>query len=99
MCFWLSFAACALKKMILILMALKLTSLGYFRGHSFDPILMKLYQNVKLMKSSPNLKLGHMGPETRSQAQILEKLCVPSRVHSFDAIFMKLCQSVYLYAI
>ena len=29
------------------------------RGHSFDPIFMKLYENVIFIKSRPELKMGH----------------------------------------
>ena len=35
-------------------------------------------------------KLGHVGSDTRSLGQILEKPCVHSRGHRFDHKFMKL---------
>ena len=44
------------------------------------------------MKSRSGLKLGHIGSETRSPGQILEKPFVHFRGHSSNAIFMKLCQ-------
>ena len=66
------------------------------RGHSFDPICMKLCQNVHLYKSRPELKMGHVGSKTRSLGQFLEKSCVHSRGHRFDPVFMKHCQNVYL---
>ena len=31
------------------------------RGHSFDPVFMKLCQNVYLNETSPELKIGHLG--------------------------------------
>ena len=31
------------------------------RGHSFDPIFMKLCQNVYLNETRPELKIGHVG--------------------------------------
>ena len=47
-------------------------------------------------KSRPELKMGHVGSNTRSLGQFLEKPCVLSRRHSFDPIFMKLCQNDFL---
>ena len=83
---------------------LKTRSLGQFlekpcvlsRRHSFDPIFMKLCQNVHFIKSRPELKMGHVGSKTRSLGQFLEKPCVLSRRHSFDSVFMKLCQNDFL---
>ena len=42
------------------------------------------------------LKTGHVGSETRSLGQILEKPCVHSRGHIFSPTFMKLGQNVCL---
>ena len=49
-----------------------------------------------VIKSRPELKMGHVGSKTRSLGQFLEKPCVLSRRHSFDPIFMKLCQNDFL---
>ena len=49
-----------------------------------------------VIKSRPDLKMGHVGSKTRSLGQFLEKPCVLSRRHSFDPIFMKLCQNDFL---
>ena len=43
---------------------------------------------------SPGPKLGHVGSETRSEGQLLEKPCKLSSRHSFDPVFIKLCQNV-----
>ena len=48
-----------------------------------------------LIKSRPELKMGHAVSKTRPLGQILEKTCVHSRRHSFDPINMKLCPNVY----
>ena len=42
-----------------------------------------------------DLKVGHVGSETRSLGLILEKSCVLSSRLSFDPICMKLCQNVW----
>ena len=47
------------------------------------------------MKKGQILKVGHVGSETRSLGQILEKSYVPSSRHSFDPICMKLCQNIW----
>ena len=47
-----------------------------------------------IIKSWPDLKMGHVTLKTRSLGQSLEKPCVLSRRHSFDPIFMKLCLNV-----
>ena len=39
--------------------------------------------------------MGHIGSETRSLDQIVEKSCVLSSRHSFDPICMKLCLNVW----
>ena len=44
--------------------------------------------------SRPSLKQGHVGSETRSLGQILEKPCVHSKRHSFDPKFMNFYQNV-----
>ena len=49
-----------------------------------------------LMKSRTRSKMGHVGSETRSLGQILEKPCVCSRGHVFSPIIMKLGQNVCL---
>ena len=41
-----------------------------------------------------DLKVGHVGSETRSLGQILEKSCLLSSRHTFDSICLKLCQNV-----
>ena len=40
-----------------------------FRGHIFSPIIVKLSQNVSLIKSQTTLKMGHVGSKTRSNAR------------------------------
>ena len=50
-----------------------------------------------IIKSWPDLKMGHVTLKTRSLVQSLEKPCVLSRKHSFDPIFMKLCLNVRCY--
>ena len=47
-----------------------------------------------LIISRSSLKLGHVRSKTRSLDQILEKLCVHSRVPSFVSNVMTLCQIV-----
>ena len=44
------------------------------------------------MKNRTDLNVGHVGSETRSLGQVLEKSCILSSRHSFDPICMKLCQ-------
>ena len=56
---------------------------------------MKLCQMLNLIKSRPELKMGHAGSKTRSLDQFLENPFVHSRRH-FYPIFMKLCQIVLL---
>ena len=46
-----------------------------------------------IIKSWPELKIGHCRLKTRSLGQFLDKPCILSRRHSFDPIFMKLCQN------
>ena len=48
------------------------------------------------MKSHMSSKVGHVGSKTRSQGQIWQKPCVPSRGHVFSTIIMKLGQNVSL---
>ena len=53
-----------------------------FRGHIFDPILMKLGQNVCLDEIVDEFEIGSCGVESRSIGQGLEKkLCTFSRPH------------------
>ena len=47
-----------------------------------------------LIISRSSLKLGHVRSKARSLDQILEKLCVHSRVLSFVSNVMTLCQNV-----
>ena len=48
------------------------------------------------MKSCNSSKMGHVGSETRSLGQIIEKPCARSRGHDFSPIIMKLDQNVGL---
>ena len=52
----------------------------------------KFIRMVMIIISRSSSKLGHVGSETRSLGQILEKPCVHSRGHSFDLKFMKAWQ-------
>ena len=45
------------------------------------------------------MEQGHVGSKTRSLGQILEKLCVHSRVPGFNPKFIRLCQNVNPYKI
>ena len=63
--------------------------------YSFDLILMNLCQNVYHHKKRIDLKVGHIGSETRSLGLILEKSYVFSCWHSFESVCMKLCQNVW----
>ena len=58
---------------------------------------MNICQNVCHHEERTHLKVGHVGSETRSLRQILEKACVLSSRHSFDPICMKLCQNDWHY--
>ena len=49
-----------------------------------------------VIKSRPEIKMGHVGSKTRPLGQFLEKPYVLSRRHSFDPVFMKLCQNDFL---
>ena len=48
------------------------------------------------MKCQTSLKMGHVGSETRSLGQILEKPRVRCRGHIFSPIIIKLCQNIFL---
>jgi len=48
------------------------------------------------MTSGLGLYLGHLGSETRSLGQIIEKPCEDNRGHSFHQILMKYGQNVCL---
>ena len=63
------------------------------RGHNFNPIFMKLGQNVFLDEISDRCENGS---KTRSLCQILEKPCVCTRDQIFGLILMKFGQSVCL---
>ena len=54
---------------------------------------MELCQNIIITMSRSDLKLGHVGSNTRSLGQILEKPCVHYRGHSFDPEVMKVYQN------
>ena len=47
-----------------------------------------------IIMSRSILKLGHVGSETRSLGQILEKPSVLFRVHTFDSKLTKLYENV-----
>ena len=55
---------------------------------------MNLFQKVGHHERKTSLKVGHIGSETRSLGQMIEKSCVHTRRHSFDPICMKHCQNV-----
>ena len=57
---------------------------------------MKLGQNVHLDEILDKFKLGHVGSNTRSLGQILEKPSVRSRGHIINPIPMKHGQNVCL---
>ena len=48
-----------------------------FPSYSFVKMLI-----IKISRSA--LKLGHVGLKSRSLGQILEKVCVHSKMHSYD---------------
>ena len=48
------------------------------------------------MKSQTSLKIAHVGSETRSQGQVVEKPRVHSRGHIFSPIIMKHGENVCL---
>ena len=50
------------------------------------------------IKKRIDLKVGHIGSETRSLGLILEKSYVFSCWHSFESVCMKLCQNVWHHA-
>ena len=62
----------------------------------FSPTIMKLGQNVVLMKSWTSLKMGHVWSKTRSLVQILELPCVRFRGHIFSPLIIKHDQNVCL---
>ena len=66
------------------------------RGYTVCPIIIKLGQNVHLMKSRTSLKMGNVGSKAMSLDQILEKHCVRYRGHIFSPIIMLLGQNVRL---
>ena len=51
------------------------------------------------MKSRLSSKLVHVGSQTRSRGQTVQKPCVHSRGHRVDPKFKKLCQNVNSYGI
>ena len=61
------------------------------RRHSFDPVFMKLCQNIYLHEIYVKYDRRSHWLKTRSPGQIL----VHFRGHSFNAIFMQLCQNVF----
>ena len=56
---------------------------------------MNLCQNVCRHEKRTDLKVDHVGSETRPLGHILEKSYVLSSRHSFDPVCMKLCQNVW----
>ena len=64
------------------------------RGHIFNPIIMKLGQNILLDEISDVFKNGTCQVKSRSLCQMLEKTYVCSRGHIFNPIIMKLDQNV-----
>ena len=56
----------------------------------------KLVRMFVFVKSWTSLKMDHVGSETRSLGQTLEKPCVCSRDQIFGLILMKLAQSFCL---
>ena len=54
----------------------------------------KFVRMLVLIISRSSSKPGHVRSKTRSLDQILETLCVHSRVHSFVSNVMTLCQNV-----
>ena len=56
---------------------------------------MKFGQSI-LIKSGLGLYMGHLGSETRSRGQIIQKPCVDNRGHIFHQFFMKFGQNVCL---
>ena len=63
----------------------------------FDLILMNICQNVCHHEKRTDLKVGHVGSETRSLSQLVEKSCVLSSWHSFEPMCMKISQNVWHY--
>ena len=55
------------------------------RGNIFNPIIMKLRQNVCLDEISDDLKMGHVSSKTKSLGQILEKPCLRSKGYIFQS--------------
>ena len=45
-----------------------------------------------LIKSRPELKMGHVRSKSSSLGQFLEKPCVHSRGHSFDPVYTEFCR-------
>ena len=56
-------------------------------------------QNVCQHEKRTDLKVGHVGSETRSLDQTVDKSCALSSWHSFDPVCMKLCQNVFYHKI
>ena len=71
----------------------------HYRGHNSVQKFLKLNQNVNSHQSESDLKLGHIGSNTRSLGQIMKKPFGHLRGHSFDQKIMKFCQNVNSYKI
>ena len=56
---------------------------------------MNICQNVCHHEERTDLKVGHVGSETRSLGQMLEKSCILSSRLSFDPMCMKISQNVW----
>ena len=69
------------------------------RDHIFDPIFIKLGQNVCLHKTSVPFESGSSLVKNQVTRSNLKKPCKHSRGHIFDPIFIKLGQNVCLYKI
>ena len=68
----------------------------HFRGYNFDPIFIKLAQNVILIISQTSSNMDGVGSKSRSLGQILVKSCYHTRGHNVDPIFIKHAQNAYI---
>ena len=66
------------------------------RGHTFDPIIMKLDQNVCLDRISNEFESGSCRFKNYVTRSNVRKSCVRSRGHIFCPIIMKLLENVCL---
>ena len=56
----------------------------YSKGHSFDLIFMKLFEQLEYKSTWPCSKLGHLGQKFRSLGQIIENHIVHIRSKFFS---------------